>query len=314
MKPIRAPLPQNNSSGAIHPTYCTTGVPPVKTALLLSAILKEGGAYLKGRKVEEPRLCAEIILAHLLKLRRIDLYLYPEKEVAERKRFLFKTLLARRARGEPLQYLTGEVIFCGLAFRVRRGVFIPRPETELLAQTVLDKISGFRGKKRILEVGTGCGAIGLTLARLSKTKILLIDNSLPAVKTARENRRRLRIRNKRVRIQREDFSLFAGRTGRRFEMIVSNPPYVPLAERRNLSREVRREPGRALFGGPDGLRFIRILITESRRILTADGYLIFEIGCGQTEKTVSLLEKTCFKLEKVIKDLAGIDRVIVARK
>jgi len=291
--------------------------------VVLSAILKEGSAYLKEKKVEEPRLCAEIILAHLLNLRRIDLYLYPEKEVAERERVLFKRLLTRRGQGEPLQYLTGEVTFCGLIFRVRRGVFIPRPETELLVQAAVDKISGLPGKKRILEVGTGCGAIGLALANrqfyclatpISDAEILLIDKSLPAVRTARENRRRLRIISNRVRIQQEDFSAFAGRTGKKFEVIVSNPPYVPLTERRNLSKEVRREPEKALFGGPDGLNFIRILITESRRILAAGGYLIFEIGYGQAERIISLLEKAGFKLDKVIKDLAGIDRVVVCQK
>jgi release factor glutamine methyltransferase len=282
--------------------------------VVLSAILKEGGAYLEDKKVEEPRLCAEIILAHLLNLRRIDLYLYPEKEVTEQKGVLFKRLLARRWQGEPLQYLTGEVTFCGLVFRVGRGVFIPRPETELLVQAAGENISGFPRKKRILEVGTGCGAVGLVLAKLFNAEVLLIDKSPSAVKTARKNRRRLRIQSSRSRIQQEDFSVFADRTGREFEMIVSNPPYVPLTERRNLSKEVRREPGGALFGGPDGLNFIRILITGSRRILAAGGCLIFEIGYGQAGKTISLLEKAGFKLEKVIKDLAGIDRVVVARK
>ncbi len=281
--------------------------------MLLSDVLKEGSAYLKDRKVEEPRLCAEILLAHLLKLRRIDLYLYPGKEFAERKRVLFESFLARRARGEPIQYLTGEVTFCGLVFRVRQGVFIPRPETELLVQAACEKISGFNRKKRILEVGTGCGAVGLALAKLSGARILLIDKSLPAIRTARENRRRLRIRNKQVRIKQEAFSLFAGRTGRRFGMIVSNPPYIPLRERKNLPREVMREPKEALFGGPDGLSFIRILINKSRKILTASGYLIFEIGYGEAEKTVSLLGKAGFKSEKIIKDLAGIDRVVIAR-
>jgi len=282
--------------------------------VVLSTILKKGSAYLKGKKVEDPRLCAEIILAHLLNLRRIDLYLYPEKEVADQENILFKRLLTRRVQGEPLQYLTGEVTFCGSVFRVRRGVFIPRPETELLVQAVGEKISGFRGKKLILEVGTGCGAIGLSLAKLSEVEILLIDKSLSAVKTARENRRRLRIRSNRARIHQKDFSVFAGRTGKKFEMIVSNPPYVPLFEKENLSKEVRREPKEALFGGPDGLNFIRILITESRKILAAGGYLMFEIGYGQAEKTISLLKKGGFKLEKVIKDLAGIDRVVVCQK
>lgn len=282
--------------------------------MILAAVLQQGSAYLKGKKVEEPRLCAEIILAHLLNLRRIDLYLYPEKEVAERKRVLFKRLLTRRGQGEPLQYLTGEVTFCELIFRVGRGVFIPRPETELLVQAAGEKISGLPGKKRILEVGTGCGAIGLALSKLSDAEILLIDKSLPAIKTARANRRRLQIKSNRSMIQQEDFSVFAGRTGKKFEMIVSNPPYIPLTERKNLSKEVRQEPEKALFGGPDGLNFIRILITESRKILAAGGYLIFEIGYGQAERIISLLEKAGFKLEKVIKDLAGIDRVVVCQK
>jgi len=227
---------------------------------------------------------------------------------------LFKRLLTRRAQGEPLQYLTGEVTFCGLIFRVRPGVFIPRPETELLVQAIGEKISGFKGKKRILEVGTGCGVVGLTLAKFSDAEILLIDKSLPAIKTARENRRRLRIKSNRTRIKQEDFSVFAGRTGKKFEVIVSNPPYVPLMERKNLSKEVRREPKAALFGGSDGLNFIRILITESRKILAAGGYLIFEIGYGQAERIISLLVKAGFKLEKVIKDLAGIDRIVVCQK
>jgi len=282
--------------------------------VILSAVLREGSTYLQDKKVEEPRLCAEIILAHLLNLRRIDLYLYPEKEVAERKRVLFKRLLTRSAQGEPLQYLTGEVTFCELIFRVGRGVFITRPETELLVRAAGEKISGFKGKKRILEVGTGCGAIGLALAKLFNVEILLIDKSLPAVKTARENRRRLRIRSNRIRIQQEDFSVFADRTGKKFDVIVSNPPYVPLTERINLSKEVRREPEKALFGGPDGLNFIRILVTKSRKILATGGYLIFEIGYGQAERIVFLLEKAGFKLEKVIKDLAGIDRVVIARE
>lgn len=282
--------------------------------MILAAVLQQGSAYLKGKKVEESRLCAEIILAHLLNLRRIDLYLYPEKEVAERERVLFKRLLTRRGQGEPLQYLTGEVTFCELIFQVGRGVFIPRPETELLVQAAGEKISGLPGKKRILEVGTGCGAIGLALSKLSDAEILLIDKSLPAIKTARANRRRLQIKSNRSMIQQKDFSVFAGRTGKKFEMIVSNPPYIPLTERKNLSKEVRQEPEKALFGGPDGLNFIRILITESRKILATGGYLIFEIGYGQAERIISLLEKAGFKLEKVIKDLAGIDRVVVCQK
>ncbi|MCX5642977.1 MAG: peptide chain release factor N(5)-glutamine methyltransferase [Candidatus Omnitrophica bacterium] len=276
--------------------------------------MKEGSACLKGKKVEEPRLCAEIILAHLLNLRRIDLYLYPEKEVAEQKKVLFKRLLARRIQGEPLQYLTGEVTFCGLVFRIKPGVFIPRPETELLVSAVGEKISGFRKRRQILEVGTGCGAVGLTLAKLFDAEILLIDKSLPAVKIARENRRRLRIESNRSRIQQKDFSVFTGRTRKKFEVIVSNPPYIPRTERRNLSKEVRREPHAALFGGPDGLSFIRVLIKESFKILAAGGYLIFEIGYGQAERVIFLLGKYGFKLEKIIKDPAGIDRVVVCQK
>ncbi|MFH0795647.1 MAG: peptide chain release factor N(5)-glutamine methyltransferase [Candidatus Omnitrophota bacterium] len=281
----------------------------------LADFLSRGRDFLRDRGVAEPRLNAEILLAHVLNIERPNLYLHLQDRVSVQQVKLFQRFLFRRGKREPIQYITGEVSFSRLSFQIRKGVFIPRPETEFLVREALQRITG--GTK-VLDVGTGCGAIGLTLARFSATapdvEVTLLDKSKPAIMLAEENRKRLGLSPRQVKLAGAGFLFFVVRTKRKFGMVISNPPYIPVSEMERLPEEVKREPKGALFGGPDGLRFIRSLISGGYRILVKGGYLIFEIGYGQKEAVTDLVTRGGFILEAIIKDLAGIDRVVVCKK
>lgn len=284
---------------------------PYVPSMQIGEILRWGCDYLRDRGVTEPRLNAEILLAHVLNVKRLSLYLNLKDRVSTREAELFQRFLFRRGKREPLQYIIGEVIFSRLSFRIRKGVFIPRPETEFLVREALQRIVG---DTKVLDVGTGCGAIGLTLAWFSNAEVTLLDKSKPAVRLAEENRKNLGLSSRQVKLAGADFLSFVDRTKSRFGMIISNPPYIPVSEIERLPEEVKREPKGTLFGGPDGLRFIRSLISEGYRILSAGGHLIFEIGYGQKKAVTDLVTRGGFILEAIIKDLAGIDRVVVCRK
>ena len=234
----------------------------------------------------------------------------------------FCDLVARRRAGEPIQHITGEAEFYGLPFHVNRDVLIPRPETELLVEKAFASAEGLRqsggsaspriSELRIIDVGTGSGAIAVALAHaLPFAKITATDISLAALVVAKANAARNSVAD-RVRFLEAD--LLDPVAGEQFDIIVSNPPYVPESDRNTLDEEVRNyEPALALFAGKDGLDLYRRLIPAAFGALVPGGYVLLEIGYGQQEAVQALLAGAGFKNIVFIDDLQNIPRVATAR-
>lgn len=224
----------------------------------------------------------------------------------------YRQAIQRRAGGEPIQYIAGQQEFYGLSFVVRPGVLIPRPETEHLVEAVLAAAREYEAA-RVLDIGSGSGAIAITLAHhLPNATVMATDISPVALEISQENARRHGLVD---RIRFFETDLMAGLEEERFDIIVSNPPYVPLSDRETLSVEVREhEPELALFAGPGGLDIYRRLIPEAYCSLESSGWLFLEIGFGQSEAVRSLLEESGFGTIAFHPDLQGIPRVAQARK
>jgi release factor glutamine methyltransferase len=222
----------------------------------------------------------------------------------------FSELIERRATGEPMQYIVGEVEFFGLPFKVGPAVLIPRPETEHLVEVVLERAAGLN-TVRIVDVGTGSGVIAVALAKkLKNAQVTAIDLSTDALKVAQENAER---NDAQVRFL--EANLLAPVAGERFDFVVSNPPYVPDVEKTWLSVDVRdHEPHLALFGGADGMEIYRRLIPEARDVLVSGGWLVMEMGFAQGESVQALMEQAEFKEIEIVPDLQGIERIILGKK
>ena len=225
---------------------------------------------------------------------------------------LLCALIVRRRTGEPIQHIIGEAEFYGLSFRVNRDVLIPRPETEHMVEKTIALATDFK-HPRIVDVGTGSGAIAMTLAlKLPAAEIYATENSAPALAVARQNAERNGVVD-RVRFLEGD--LLNPVAGQHFEIVVSNPPYVPEGDRDALSVEVRDyEPAQALFAGPDGLDVYRRLIPAAFDALVPGGFLVLEIGYGQQAAIHALLKKEGFTAIEFTADLQGIPRVALARR
>jgi release factor glutamine methyltransferase len=279
----------------------------------LGSVVQEATLRLKqGPHAEHARRDAETLLLHLLGRNRAWLLAHLEEELPEDEAARFAQLIARRAFGEPIQYITGEQEFFGLPFRVTPDVLIPRPETEHLVERVVELAPLFL-KSRIVDVGTGSGAIAVALAHeLPQVHITALDISSAALGLAAENAERNGVAG---RIDFKLSDLFAGIPGERFEMIVSNPPYVPAVDRDSLSVEVREhEPALALFAGEDGLDVYRRLIPAAFAALENGGFLLLEIGHGQSQAVGALLADAGFEQIEFVPDLQGIPRVACGRR
>ena len=264
------------------------------------------------RRVERPGLESKVLLLEASGLAEVEFLREPGRSVRARVAARFRRMVARRAAGLPLAYIVGRKEFWSLGIRVGPGVFIPRPETELLVELAIERVE--RPAPFILDLGTGSGNIALALAReLPKAKILAIDVSVKALAAARLNARRPGER--RVNFLRSSFfcALAGYRPKPRFDIIVSNPPYVSEKEWRKLSPVRRRhEPKRALVPGPTGLEAIRRIVEESPAWLKPGGWLILEIGAGQRKAALGLFHKRWGEA-RCHKDLSGLDRAVTAR-
>lgn len=271
-------------------------------------VINKTTPYFQRHGVDSPRLTIELLLAHVLQTNRLRLYLEFERTLDEPTLARLRELVRRRAEGEPLQYLIGEVEFCGLKLSVDRRVLIPRPETELLVEAVVK-----RAPTTVLDVGTGSGCIALAVARqLPASRLWACDISPRALEVAQENARRHGM-EKNVRFFASDL-LSACSDGGRWDAIVSNPPYISRAQWGQLPREVRNfEPEPALLAGEDGLEVMRRLAPQARRHVTVTGFVALEIGAGQRRAAVEIFEKFGFALEDVVTDLEGHERVVVLR-
>ena len=276
--------------------------------------------FFREHGMATPRLDAEILLSGILGMRRLDLYLRADRPLSETERGAYRELILRRKEGEPVAYLTGEKEFWSLSLRVTPDVLIPRPETELLVETALRRIrirrqehSGTR--LRVLDFGTGSGAVSLALAsELEAMDLVALDLSGKALEVASDNARTHRNfiafrKNRLLLVQGNAFEAFTDNGC--FDFILANPPYIPSPELEGLSPEVRREPRMALDGGNEGLNFLNLLIEKAPGCLRDEGELLMEHGFDQKAALQRLLENfTDFQEPEFLDDLEGRPRLL----
>jgi release factor glutamine methyltransferase len=282
--------------------------------LTVSCALRDTMARLAEAGVESPRLDAQLLLAWTLGARREDLAREPERALSQRERLIFEKAVSLRAGRRPLPYITGEQWFYGRAFKINRAVLIPRPETELLVEFAKEKACDWPESVRIADIGTGSGAIAVTLAlEIPQADIWAVDISPLALKVAEKNIRRHGVES-RVRLVESD--LLAGLGDKRFEIVVANPPYVAPADVASLMPEVRDyEPAIALYegAGPDGTAMHGRILSEAKGALIPGGWLAMEIGLGQAERVRQIAVAFGYSEITTIRDGAGLERVVAAR-
>lgn len=262
-----------------------------------------------------PNLDAELILCYVLDLDRVGLILKKYDNVSQEQADIYKKLIKERIDGKPVQYIVGVQEFMGLEFEVSEDVLIPRPDTEILIETILKEVEG-RKNLKILDIGTGSGAIPVSLARFIKDALLWsIDISEKASKMAWRNTVNNKVDNRVTLLLGDLFEPLNDIENKiKFDLIVSNPPYIPSDDIAELQIEVAKfEPRLALDGGVDGLDFYKRIINDALNHLVEDGIIAFEIGYDQAESVKALLTNKGFANVEIIKDLAGKDRVVIGR-
>ena len=282
----------------------------------MSATIKNaisaGVAKLKAAGVADPRNDANLLAMHVIKRDRTFLLTHGEATLSPDQLNLYRSLIERRGSGEPLQYITGHQEFFKLDFETSPDVLIPRPETELIVEIGMELLKG-KARPFIADIGTGSGCIVISLLHeLRQTRAVATDVSTAALAVASRNAGHYEVSD-RLRLIESD--LFSGlESNELFDLIVSNPPYVPTADLEGLQREVSREPQNALDGGADGLAVIRRLLNEAPVFLRARGYLVFEIGFDQAESVKRIIDSAAWELIDVRRDLQGFPRTVVLRK
>ena len=277
----------------------------------MARLIKWAAGYLGDKGCGSPRLDTELLLARSLGVRRLDLYLEYQKPLTPQELAGFKELLLRRAAGEPVAYITGTKGFHKIELKVCPATLIPRPETETLVEAALERLDR-DSEQEVLELGAGAGGVIISLA-LERPGIFstATDVSAPALDQARQNAQEAGLKD---RIEFREGDLFTSLEDRVFDLILMNPPYVTEDEYRQLDRDILEfEPRTALVAGVDGLEVIRRLVREAPVHLREGGWLLFEIGAGQGRAAAELLESGPYREVKVLRDLAGLDRVVVGR-
>lgn len=282
-------------------------------------LLKEGTELLAGAGIGTPRLDAEVLLYNVLKVDRLHLHMYPEKEISKEEEALFWTYMAQRKNHMPVQYIIKKQEFMGLDFFVEEGVLIPRGDTEILVEKAIEiyKEKFEPQKVRIMDIGTGSGAIVVSLAKFIESSILTaIDISPKAFEVAKKNAAHHGVDHKIAFYLGSLFEALYGKDEHKeYDFIVSNPPYIPKAVVDTLDAGVKDyEPHLALDGGADGLDFYREITLGAKEYLKSGGWLLFEIGYDQGESVSELLIANDLKEVQVRKDLAGLDRVVLGKK
>lgn len=273
-------------------------------------VLQRTTEFFKKKQIESARLNAEHLLAHSSGRKRIELYLEFERELSEAELAPLRALVRRRGEGEPLQHLLGTVEFCGLTLRCDKRALVPRPETEELVELVISEVGTGNAQLRILDVGTGGGAVALALAtRFVEAELHATDVSDEALSLARENAERLGLTS-RVRFWPSDLLLYVNDV---YDVIVANLPYIARCERAALAREVLHDPEIALFGGERGDELLRRLIETARAHLKPGGLLALEVGIEQAAALADFAQEQNFHDIKTRRDFAGVIRFLSAR-
>jgi release factor glutamine methyltransferase len=290
--------------------------------------IQKSTEFLAKKEVESPRLQAELLLAHVLKMPRMKLYLNFERALTEPETSTFRELVKRRARREPLQHIIGSTSFCGFEIAVNRHVLVPRPETELLADAGWTFLSTLNSQSSTaLDFGTGSGCIAIALAAKSPTaKITALDISADALNLAQQNASKNNVAERIEFIPGDGFQALLGRAAPRaplsasndtafsFDLIISNPPYIPTAEIATLDPEVRDyDPRGALDGGTDGLDFYRRLATEALPFLKPGGKIMLEFGDGQGEAVRNIFTAQNWIVEAIREDYTQRQRILIAK-
>ena len=280
---------------------------------VLEAIQKSTD-FLAKKGVDSPRLQSELLLAHVLKTRRLKLYLDFERKLNDAETTELRELVQRRGAREPLQHIIGATSFCGLELSVTRHVLVPRPETELLAEHGWKFLNSLNRESSFLDFGTGSGCIAIALSYFAKaSRGIAIDKSADALVVAAGNATELSLDSRLQFFQSDAFTAIS--PAHRFDLIVSNPPYIPAAEIPTLQEEVRNfDPHSALDGGADGLDFYRLLAGESPNYLAPGGKLMAEFGDGQQDRLGAIFTTSGWQVEAILNDLTDRPRILVANR
>ena len=285
------------------------GKSDMTASLSIQDALNRGGEMLAARD-ENPRLEAALLLAHVLDVPRVRLHSHPEQPLEPSRSEAYFALIERRLKGEPIAYLTGRREFWSLELIVNRHTLIPRPETEQLVQLALERIPP-RGALKILDLGTGSGAIALAIAgERPRCRVTATDVCRRALDVARANAQRLNISNVTFR----EGAWFAPVAAERFDVIVSNPPYVAQNDPHLLSGDLPAEPALALVAGPTGMEMITVLVREAPRHLHTQGWLLIEHGYNQGAEVADLLDNENYHQVRTWRDLAGKERITAGRR
>lgn len=273
-------------------------------------------SYFQSHSIDSPRLTGELLLAYSLDIKRLDLYLQHDRPLNKNELSHFKALIKKRAENQPLAYITGEKSFYESDFEVTKDVLIPRPDTETIVEQAL-KILNVNKKNRpwnILELGTGSGAIIISLAKeKSHNYYFASDFSIAALEIAKKNAEKI-ISNKINFFCTDWFSSI--KESMQFDLIISNPPYIPSSDIAKLEPEIRKfEPMLALDGGKDGLKSFRFILKKAHCYLAPGGVILLEIGFDQKDGLINIVNKySLYQSIKFIKDLAGHNRVALIKK
>lgn len=276
----------------------------------IKELIEYGKKILNKNEVDDSSIISRELAEYILQLNRQEIITNLEKEVKEEQKDRYYLALIEIIQGIPIQYITNTQEFMKLNFFVNENVLIPQPDTEILVEEVI-KIAELESKTKILDMCTGSGCIGVSLAYyLKNAKITMSDISKNAIEIAKKNAKENKVLEKTKFIKSDLFENIE----EKFDIIVSNPPYIEKDVIKSLSKQVQNEPKIALDGGKDGLLFYRKLIKEAPNFLNDNGYLCMEIGYNQKEEVIKLAkqEETFSKIE-AIKDLSGNDRVIICK-
>ena len=260
-----------------------------------------------GIEVNEAKKEVQMLLEHFCNYTEID-FIKGRNLTSKEFELINDKILLRLEDNLPIQYIIGEAWFMGEFFKVSKDVLIPRDETELLVRKAIELVNS-EGFEDILDIGTGSGCIACTIAKQTNATVLGVDISTDALRIALDNVTRLGINNRAIFRKSDLFDKV--RDGEVFDLIISNPPYIPIGT--SLSKEVMHEPQIALFAKEDGLEFYKKIVEQAPNYLIDGGYLMFELGINEANAVKLMMEKD-FKNIEIIKDLAGIDRVILGQK
>ena len=268
--------------------------------------------FLGKRNIESPRINAELLLAHTLSCKRLDLYLSYDRPLNEDEVNIYREFIRRRSKYEPLQYIIGKVEFFGLEFIVNPSVLIPRQETEILVETIINSFKK-EDNLKILDIGVGSGNISVSVAKhLHNSKITATDISEQALTTAKNNAEMNSVSEK---INFINHNILKDDLNEEFDIIVSNPPYISEKEFPELKDELKvYEPKSALTDFSDGLNYFKVISSKAKSLLKNNGKIFFEVGQGQSEDVEKILRENNFKEILIVKDYLKIDRVISGEK